>query len=94
MSTKITTEQAPKIDSLVRQCIVLGGKGGVVEDYGYGPSICPSCHQPVRAEGQQVLNAMATAEGIYFRCKVPCGCGCSLGFVAIEKDSERSEEET
>jgi hypothetical protein len=81
-------ESGTKVDQLVRQCISLGGKGGDISQYGYGPSLCAHCRKPVKAEGQEALQAMSTAEGLYFRCKIVCDCGCSLGFVAIEKQDD------
>jgi len=80
-----------KIDMLLRQCSRLKGRKGVLEELVYGASVCAHCREDIRAEGQEALQAMATIEGIYFRCARPCKCGCSMGFVTIDVEPEVQE---
>ena len=81
--------ESTDVTKLLAQVLRLkGDEGGSIENYNYEPSLCAKCQTPVKALGQQAMQALATAEGIYFRCLVPCRCRCSVGFVGIVKDED------
>lgn len=87
-------ESDTKINKLVRACIRLKGGDRNMANYTYGVSICARCEKPVKGgEGQEALQAMASVEGIYFRCKLACECGCSLGQVRIWHDEDDQEQD-
>lgn len=85
---KIPKDSGTKIDAILKQVLRLKGGSQDLEDFAYEPSLCARCGEAVRADGQEVLGCLATAEGIYFRCKVKCVCGNSLGFVRVVEDKE------
>lgn len=81
-----------KINRLLKQVACLRGKTPDLEGMEYGESICRRCGGKVRAEGQEALQALAAAEGIYFRCKLQCHCGGSLGFVRIYMPGDSQDD--
>jgi len=73
-------------ERLVVQCLRLKGGSLEVSEHSYGPSLCARCKRPIKPDGQEALNAVATSDGVYFRIKVPCVCGSRTGYLSIDRD--------
>ena len=75
-----------RTEQLILACLRLKGGSLDREEHSFCLSVCARCKREIPKEGQEVIRAVADERGIWFKCKIPCRCGCSTGFVGIEKD--------